>query len=468
MALALWLNRLLPLVIDLSGSGSRLEGLDWPVLLFALALSILVGVLFGAVPALRASSGYLARDLAPGVRTAGARTGTRFRSTLVTSQVAISLVLLVGAGLLIRSFARLVGTNPGFSVQHLLTGEVQLPEARYAERSQRIHFFGGLREDLGAIPGVKAVGLISNLPIRNPRVDLPIWDSDHPPARPADRRLAFRRVVLPGYFGAIGIPLLSGRDLGKEDRENAPRTTVINERTAHALFPNRNPLGERVSMDMGGSQPATFEVVGVVGDVSLNSIDGDPPMTVYLSHQQFPDSTMRFAIRTEQKPESITLAVRNLVLARDRSIPVDNLVSMERIIGDSLAPQQTTTILLGLLAAMALLLAAVGLYGVIAYGVSQRTQEIGIRMALGAQRSDAVMLVVKQGSTLIGLGGAVGLLGSFALTRLLTNLLSWVTPNDPMTLAWVVLLLVVHGLGACWLPALRAAKIDPMVALRNP
>jgi putative ABC transport system permease protein len=466
VALAFWLNRLLPLLTGLSDPGTASKGLDWPVLLFALALSILAGALFGVAPALRGSSRLLAQDLLSGTRTTGTMAGTSLRGALVVGQLAVSLVLLVGAGLLIRSFARLAATDLGFDVQHLLTGEIQLLAEQYPDPNQRIQFFDGLREDLAVIPGVKAVGFISQLPIRNPANNVPAWDADHPPANPADQRTAYRRIVLPGYFDAVRIPLLFGRDFGKGDREHAPLTMVINEEMARTLFAERNPLGRRVSVDMGGPQPATFAVVGVVGNARLNFVGDSARMAMYLSYYQFPQATLRFAIRTEQEPESITRSVRRLVLARNHDIPVENLISMQRLIGDSLVPQQVSAIVVTLFAVVALLLACVGLYGVLAYSVSQRTHEIGLRMALGAERRDVLKLIVGQGFTLTLFGVGIGIVGAVAVTRLLAGLLYGVKPTDPATFFAVGLLLSSVALLACYIPARRAAKVDPMVALR--
>ena len=465
VALAFWLSRLLPSVTGLGDPGSASKGLDWPVLLFALALSILTGVLFGVAPALRASPLLLAQDLLSGARTTGTMAGTSLRGALVVGQLAVSLVLLVGAGLLIRSFARLAGTDPGFTVQHLLTGEIQLLEAQYPDRTQRIQFFDGLREDLAAIPGVKAAGFISHLPIRNPYGNYAVWDTDHPPADPTDRPMAHRRIVLPGYFDAMRVPLLLGRDFGKGDREHAPLTTVINQEMARTLFADRNPLGRRVSADMG-PQPATFEVVGVVGNARLNFVGDSAPMTMYCSYYQFPQAVLRFAIRTDQEPESITQTVRRLVMARNHDIPVENLVSMERLIGDSLAPQQVSAAMVALFALVALLLACIGLYGVVAYSVSQRTHEIGLRMALGAESHDVLKLIAGQAFRLTLLGVGIGVVVAAAVTRLLASLLYGVNPTDLPTFVAVSLLLATVALLASCIPARRATKVDPMVALR--
>jgi predicted permease len=466
VALALWLNRLLPLAVDLGDTGSSPGGLAWPVLAFAFGLSVLTGLLFGVAPALRASSSLLEKDLAPGARSSESRGGISLRKGLVAGQVAVSLVLLVGAGLLIRSFAHLISINPGFEIQHLLTGEISLPEAQYADRSQRIAFFDGLRDDLVHVPGVHAVGLTSHLPIRNRGFNLPVWDTDHPPATPAYQRTAFRRIVLPGYFDALRIPLLSGRDLSKDDRESTPLTAVINQGMAETLFPGSNPLGRRVSVEMFGPRPLTFEVVGVVGDVRLNSIGDSAPMTMYLSYYQFPETALRFAIRADEQTEGIAETARRLVAARDAGIAVERLVSMERVIGGSIAPQRATAALSALLALVALLLAGIGLYGALAYWVTQRSREIGIRMALGAKPGELLRLVLRQGVVLVSVGVAVGLIGAVGLTRFLASLLFGVPPTDIGTIVVVSLGLIGVALLASYVPARRAAKVDPMVTLR--
>jgi predicted permease len=467
VALALWLNRLLPFVTGLSDPGSTPKGLDWPVLLFALALSIVVGVLFGVAPALRASALPMAQDLTPGARTTATKGGTSLRGALVVGQVAVSLVLLVGAGLLIRSFAHLVTTDPGFQVQHLLTGEVQLLPTEFPDGNKRIQFFDGLREDLAAVPGVKGVGFISHLPIRDPLSNYPAWDTDHPPTSPGDQRMAHKRLVLPGYFDALRIPFLAGRDFGKGDRENAPLTMVINELMAKTLFADHNPLGQRVSVDLGRPQPTTFEVVGVVGNARLSFVGDTAPMTMYMSYYQFPDMTLRFAIRTGQDAGSVAQILRRCVWARNHDIPVENPVSMEEIIGESLAPQQVTAVTLALFAAVALLLASIGLYGVLAYSVTQRTHEIGVRMALGAEPRDVLRLVMKQGVVLALVGVGIGLMGAVTLTRFLAGLLFGVTATDSVTFVGVSLLLTAVAMFASYIPARRATRVDPMVALRQ-
>jgi putative ABC transport system permease protein len=464
-AIAFWLNRLVPLAVGLTGREVAANDLMWPVALSALALSAVTGILCGAVPALRASRQLGGKELAQNGRTTGTKPGLSVRSVLVAGQVAASVVLLIGAGLLIRSFARLSATDLGFQPQHLLTGEIPLLETRYASPGQRVNFFESLRDNFAVIPGVQAAGFISSLPIRNPSFNLAAWDTAHPPASPSDRPISYRRVVLPGYFEAVGIPLRAGRDFGKGDCWGAPLTMVINERMAGTLFPGRNPIGQRVSVDMFGQQPS-FEVVGVVGDVRVDSVGESAPMTMYLSYYQIPDMTMRFAIRTGQNPESITQTVRRLVLARDSTVAVENLVPMEQIVSESLAPQRTTTTLLALLASVALLLAAIGLYGVLTYSVNQRTREIGIRLALGARAGSVLRMVMRQGALLTSIGMVIGLAGAAGLTRLLHTLLYEVPVTDPLTFCAVPPVFLGVALLATYLPARRAARVDPMQALR--
>jgi putative ABC transport system permease protein len=466
VALAYWLSRLLPLVAGLSDPASASTGLEWPVALFALAISLVSGVFFGVAPALRASRLNMARHLAPGARTTGTKATATLRGALVAGQVAVSVVLLVGASLLIRSFAHLAGTEPGFTVQHVLTGEIQLLDAQYPEPAQRARFFEGLREDLDAVPGIEGAGFTSHLPVLNPGFNLAAWNADDPPPSPDNRPMAFRRVVLPGYFQALGIPLRAGRDFGAGDRENAPRTMVINERMAKTLFPGQNPIGRRVTVDMF-SEPITFEVVGVVGDAHLEFIGEEVPMTMYLSYFQYPQTTMRLAVRSALDPGSVAQTVRRLIQARDHTIPMDSLVSMEQIMGESMAPQQATATLMALLAAFALLLASIGLYGALAYSVSERRREIGLRMALGARPRDVLGLVMGEGAVLASIGVAAGLAGAAGLTRLLAGLLFGVRTSDPFTFAAVPLGLIAVALVATYVPAQRAASVDPMAALRD-
>jgi putative ABC transport system permease protein len=343
MALAVWLQRLLPIATGLADSGVAASGVAWPVLWFALATSVATGLLFGVAPAVRASSFRLAEHLAPGARATDSRGGTRLRGAMVVGQVAISLILLVGAGLLIRSLARLATTELGFDPRHVLTGQIQAP---YADAGQRLRFYEGLRDELTAMPGVTAVAFTSHVPIRDPYGDPPMWAADHPPVDSSQERTAAMRIVLPGYSEALRIPLVAGRDLATSDRAGTPRVLVINQVMARTLFPGENPLGKRV-MVATGSNPVAFEVVGVVGDARIYGVGQAAPMTMYATAYQFPQvMSLNLLVRTELDPETLAGTVRRLVAARDRDIPVENLISLERLIGDSLTAERVTAITL--------------------------------------------------------------------------------------------------------------------------
>ncbi len=471
VALAFWLQKLLPIATGLAGLGVAPKEMAWPVLLFAAGVSLLTGLLSGLAPALRASSINLADRLAHGIRSTQTRGGLRLRGALVVSQVAVSLILLVGAGLLVRSLARLASTNPGFDTQHLLTGDIQLPSSNYPPE-RRFQFFDTLRRDLGAIPGITAVGIIDRLPIRQRYGNMPVWATGRPPAAPSQSQTANIRLVLPGYFDALRIPHLAGRDIADNDRNGRSRVMVINERMAGTLFPGQNPVGQHVTAVLGvytpGEPEVTCEVVGVVGDVRTDTISQPARMTVYLPYDQFsPRATMRFALRTSVASEAIAGSIRKAVAAHDGNLPLGPLVSMEQLIGDSLVSQRVTAITLALFAAIAMLLAALGLYGTLAYWVNQRMQEIGIRLALGAQRQDILHLVLGHGMRLAILGAGIGVAASLVLTRLIQSMIYSVTPYDPLTFAGVIVGLTIIAAAACYLPARRAMRIDPMATLRS-
>lgn len=461
--LAVWLARLLPAATGLATAGVEVHGLRWPVLLFAGGVTLATGLLAGVMPAFRASPADVAGQLA-GVRMTQAKSGTRLRSALVVGQVALSLVLLAGASLLIRSLARLTAVEPGFDMHNLLTGMIEAP---HSDPGRRLQFMNEIRGELAAAPGVTAVAFTSNVPIVHPYGDPPMWAADNPPADPAKIQTSHFRLVLPGYFAALRIPLLAGRDLAGTDRAGAPRVLVINQAMARSLFPGTSPLGRRVIVENGGPQPTSFEVVGVVGDARIDSLDQPPPMTMYAPYSQSPGPRLYFMLRTRLAPEAAVEAVRRLVSAHDPGVPVEDLVSLERLVGDSLLSQRVTAVMLSLLSVVAVLLACVGLYGVLAYSVSQRTREFGIRIALGALPGDVPRMVLRQGLALAALGIALGLAGAFGLTRLMAGMLFEVRPTDPWTLAGASIGLMAVAVSASYVPALRAAKIDPIAALRS-
>jgi predicted permease len=476
--MAVWFQGLILNFVDISELGITEIGVSGPMLAFALTLSVVTALFFGAVPAFSGTRVDLVDDLKGTGKTSSGVGGTRLRGTLVIAQVALSIVLLIGSGLLIRSFAQLRGVDPGFETESILAAEIDISTAEYADAALRIQFYQGLVEELRAVPGVLGVGAISHLPIRNPGDNVRAWDPDNPPPNPNELRHAFRRPVFPGYFEAMGIPLLAGRDLTVMDTPDAPLVVAINESMAEFLFPGENPLGRRVAVDHGGAEPTIYEVVGVVGDVRMSSLAGDPRYATYFSYRQRAQSPMQIAIRTRGDPNSVVEALRSAVRNRDRDIPVENLSTMEEVVSRSISGRRVIMVTLTLFASVALFLAAIGLYGVLAYFVSRRVREIGIRVALGATSGSVMHLVLRRGLTLVAIGIVLGLGGAFAATRLLALgdtyaaarnarlLLYGVEPTDPLTFLAVSIFFAVIALVASLLPAWRAMRVDPVEAIQ--
>ncbi len=466
LALAVWLQRLLPIATGLSGTGVTVQGLNMPVLLFALAVSVTTGLLFGVVPALRAPSVAPAANLVPGARTTEAQGGTRLRAALVIGQVAVSLVLLIGAGLLIRSVTRLATTELGFDVEHLLTGDVQLMVTEYPEDHQRIQFFEAIRDDLAAQPGVTAVGFVSRLPIRHPYGNPPAWAADNPPTDPNDRLTANSRVVMPGYFHAMRMPLVAGRDLASTDRADTPQVVVVNETLARTFFPGKDAIGQRLVI-AGSPDDRTYEVVGVVADAHIDRVDRDVRAAAYHTYFQDPIATMHLALRSDLGPVVLGETVRRVIEARDPEVLVANTIEMEQLIGDSIVSQRVSAATLTLFSVVALLLASLGLYGVLAYYVAQRTREIGVRMAIGAESGTILRYVLRRSAPMVVPGLVLGVVISLAGVRLIEHLLYGVEPTDPATFVVVSACLAVVALAASAWPAWRATRIDPVEALRG-
>jgi putative ABC transport system permease protein len=464
VALTVWLERVLPFATGLAESDVDASGLEWSVLLFALLVSVVTGVAAGVVPALRASGLSPAAYLASGARSTDSRRGTRLRSLLVVVQVTVSLLLLVGAGLLIRSFAKLTQVQLGFDPRHVLTGQISLP---YGQPDRCVQFFEGLRDDIAAIPGVSTVSVTSHVPVRDPAGDPPMWAADHPPVDSSQMQSAALRYVLPAYFETLHIPMVAGRDLSERDTGDTPRVLVINQIMARTLFPGENPLGKRVMVASGGPEPLALEVVGVVGDARIYGVGARAPMTMYATIRQLPRMTLNLVVRTDMDPQSLVGAVRTLVAKRDADVAVENLLSLEETIGDSLVPERVTTITLVLFSALALLLASLGLYGVLAYHVTQRTHEIGVRMALGADTCAILADVIVRSGLMVVPGLGLGLTGALAGTRLIERLLYDVAPNDPVAIAAATVCLAAVALAASALPAWRAARVNPVQALRG-
>jgi len=431
------------------------------VLTFVVVVSTLTGLTFGTFPALRAARGNLAEDLKSGSRTTD-RAGNRFRNGLVVAQVACSIVLLFAAGLLIRSLAALMTRDIGFHTENVITAEIQLPRAEYQDPGRRIGFYGALADELRAIPGVTDVGLISQLPIRQPGNNEPVYDADDPPVGLAQARSAYFRAVQPGYFGAMGIPLISGRDIEATDVGGSPLVFVVNQAFVDSILRGRDPLGRRVVMDY----ETTFEVVGVVGDVLTEGLAGSRFPVMYGSYGQIPFFDMGLAIRTATQPQSLILPIRAALGGLDPDIPDPDLIAMESLLSRSQAGRRARTVVLSLFAGVAVLLAVVGLYGVLAQAVVERRREIGVRVALGAGPNSITAMVMKRGLTLVAVGIGLGILGSLAASRLLERMLFQIRPGDPVTLVLVSVLFAGVAVVACLPPVRRAVRLDPISVLQ--
>ena len=471
--LAAWGTRYLRAMIVDQIPRAQDIGLDAHVLLFTLGLSVLTGIGFGLLPALATFKGQFNESLKKGNR--GAGTGVqarRLRDLLVVWEMALALVLLVGAGLLINSFQRLRTINPGFNPEKVLTCQISLPSLKY-QNPQIVDFFDRLLERIRVLPGVKAAGATMTLPLGNSNGGF--WGGLNIEGRTAPTResvpiVSFAQVT-PGYFPAMGIPILQGRDFTDQDNSGqSPKVVIVNATLARRFFSDTDPIGRRICMGEDCSKGPWLTVVGVVGDAALESLT-DPRFPQVLSpHAQGveggPAGSMELAVRTSSDPLSLAASVREQVRQLDKDQSVAEIGALDHVVSASLAQPRLNTLLLAGFAALALLLAAIGVYGVISYSVEQRTREIGIRMALGATRGKVLTMVVGEGLLLTLAGLGMGLVAAFGLTRLMTSLLYGVSPSDPSTFLAVSLLLVGVAFTASFVPARRATKVDPMVALR--
>jgi putative ABC transport system permease protein len=389
---------------------------------------------------------------------------------LVVLQVALSLILLVGSGLLLRSFAQLRGVDPGFRVENLLTASVTLPRDAFTEAEEQIQFFEGLKEDVEALPGVQSVAMINQLPILHPSGNLAIWAPERPPETTNDTPWADRRVILPGYFGTMEIPLLDGRVFNNADDSGSPLVIILSRRTADMVFPEERAVGRQVAVDLGGDEPRYCEVVGVVEDhqnSSLAASAGPARPAMFFPYAQLPWSPMRLAVAAERDPMSYFRPIQERIWERDGDIVLSQAQTMEEAIANSIAGSRSLTTVMSLFALVAIGLAAMGLYGVLAYFVARRVHEIGIRVALGASGGKVLRLVVNRGMMLVLVGAVVGILGSLGATRLVDGMLFQVEATDPLTYIGVVAFFLLLALSACVLPARRALKVDPVEAFRT-
>jgi putative ABC transport system permease protein len=440
-------------------------GIDWQVLGFTFGISLLTGLLAGLAPLLQVFRRNLHEGMSDGARgVAGSLRGQKMRGLLVVTQVALSLILLLGAGLLLQSFARLLRVDPGFRPEQTLTFRVALPATRYPNQPQRVAFIERMIERIRPLPGVAAVGATSMLPFIGLNSS-GVFGIEGREAAGGPQPHADVRTVTPGFFAALGIPLRQGRLLAESDTAEAPFVALADEKLAAQYWPNENPLGKRVRR--GGPQSPWYSIVGVVGHVRHSQLDAESKGALYFPYAQHRAFMITLVVRGSRSPEQLSGVVPREVAALDKDVPVYETRTMNDRLLASLTPQRLSAYLIAVFAGVALLLAALGIYGVMSHSVSQRTNEIGIRLALGAQASDVLKLVLRQG-LLLALGGvAVGLLGALALTRLLSKLLFGVSATDPLTFASVPLLLLAVALVACWHPARRAARVNPLIALKN-
>jgi putative ABC transport system permease protein len=441
-------------------------GLHVPVFLWTLGISLVTGVVFGLAPALQASRPDLNKALKESSgQNLGSHSRSRLRNVLVVSEVAVALLLLVGAGLMTRSFFRLQQVNPGFEAANVLSMYIALPTQKY-RRQQTNGFYDQLIERVAKLPGVKSVAGIDPLPLSNADVTTTFLVEGAPFVALADRPDVGQRVVTPGYFQTMSIPLLKGRSFTEYDRNNTPGVIIVNEALARRYWPNQDAVGKRLGFEEDPGKQIWREIVGVVGNVKHKALEIEAMPEVYFPYQQFPKNFMNLVVRTDSDPASLIPAIRNQVLSVDKDQPVSDVMTMEQRLAKSVASSRFVMLLLGTFSILALGLAAVGIYGVMAYLVTQRTQEIGVRMALGAQKRDVLKLVVGKGMALALIGAAIGLGASMALTRLMRSLLFEVTPTDWLTFVIASTVLLFVSLLACYLPARRATKVDPLIALR--
>jgi putative ABC transport system permease protein len=441
-------------------------GLDLRVLGFTLSVSLLTGLGFGILPALQASRTNLNETLKEGGRSAAGTGRQRSRSLMVVAEIALSLVLLVGAGLMMRSFLRLQQVNPGLNPAGVMTMRINLPRVRYTEAARRTAYYRQLMERLRSLPGVEAAGAVSTLPLSGGWWGRSITVEGFPVLSVGQAPLIQHNVITPGYFRTLGIPLLEGRDFTDADTENGPKITIIDEHLAREYWPNESPLGKRIRFGPPEDNEPWHTIVGVVGAVRHERLEATTRNSVYLPHTEIPIGGLSLAVRTAAQPERLIEPVREQIRELDPDLPITSVRTMEEVVARSVWQPRLYTILFGIFAAVALLLAAVGLYGVMAYTVTIRTHEIGLRVALGARPGDVMKLIAGQGIKLALIGVASGLIAASLLTRLMTSLLFSTSANDPLTFIGIAALLTLVALLACWIPARRATKVDPMVALR--
>jgi putative ABC transport system permease protein len=465
LLIGMWAVRLLSSALPdtIAYANLKTVEIDTTVFLFALAISLSTGVLFGLAPAIKAARTDVQTSLKDGGRS-GSSSRSLGQSALVVAEVALSMVLLISAGLLIKSFSKLAGVDPGFDAQHVLSMNLAAA-GRFKTEPELVEFTRQALQRIQSLPGVEAAGTTHFLPMHGMGSATSFWRADQPPPERGSHPVTEVASVMPGYFAAMGIPVVRGRVFTDVDRAGAPETVVINQAVARQFYPNEDPIGKPLAVSWGHPEKP-YEIVGVVGDIHQRSIEGGVKPGIFLSMAQAPTTPLVVVARTHGDPKQLANAMQAQIRALDREMPINEVKTMDEYVAGSVAPARFNTVLLGGLAVLALVLAAVGIFGVIAYSVAQRTKEIGIRRALGAGTAGVLRLVMMQAMTLTAVGVVVGIAGAFAVTRLLQTLLFGVTPTDAATFIGVAVLLSAVALFASYIPARRATRVDPMVALR--
>jgi putative ABC transport system permease protein len=450
---------------DMSVAKVNSVTIDHNVLAFTVIASLSTGLLFGLLPALRASRPDLSDTLKEGSRAvSGSLSRNRIRAALVAGEMAVALILLIGAGLLIKSFVHLENVAPGFQPDRTLSMRIGLTSKRYANLQQTSAGLAEIIRRIEQVPGVSSVGSVQWPPLSGLGSATGFWPADRPAPKPGDQPVTVVSIVTPGYFATMSIPLVKGRLFGDRDRAGAPQAAIVSQSLVRQQFPGIDPIGQRLFVQWGRETP--YEIVGVVGDVKQEGLDKEAKPTVYFPDAQEPNGGGTLVIRTGVDPMKLAPVIEQVIHAYDKDQTIADIQPLDVFLSKSVARPRFQSVLLASFAALALLLAAIGIFGVMSYSVAQRSHEIGIRVALGAQRDQVLRLVVGQGLILALIGTAAGLAGAFALTRYLRSLLFNVSPTDQWTFIAVPLVLCAVALGASYFPARRATKVDPIVALR--
>jgi putative ABC transport system permease protein len=459
---AFWGIQLLRTILPANFPRTENIQISTPALTFTALVSFVTSVIFGLVPAFYSTKGPLIASLKEGGRAVEGIGRDRLRNALVVAEVALALILLVGTGLLLRSFFRLQAVDPGFEPDNVLTMEISLPDSRYPD-PRKAAFFAELLDRIRSLPGVRSAGAIGHLPLGGD-MESYAMQVEGRAELPNEYANPSNHVVMPGYFESIGVPLLEGRLFDQHDNAQSPHVLIVNDVVARNVFPSENPIGKHLRLGFNGF---SGEIVGVVRHTSHLNLDTAPSEEVYASFLQAPFwNSLSLTVRTDSNPLAVAQPIREIVHAIDSNEPISKMQTMNQVLDAALDVPRFRTLLLGLFGVTALLLGAIGIYGVMSYSVRRRTQEIGLRMALGAAKPEVVSMILKQGLRLVIAGAGIGLIGAMVLTRLLSTMLFAVQPTDPLTFAGVTVLLIGVAISANLLPARRAAKVDPMVALR--